>query len=86
MRSYLLYRPDLLLKLELTDRIISYMNRRMCMGIPKGSPTVAKSRTLLLKSYLKSMKSLDFQNLKSRKLVWKLVKSCKFTFPVMLKS
>ena len=26
----------------------------------EGSPTVAKSRTLLLKSYLKSMKSLDF--------------------------
>ena len=47
-----------------------------------GSPIVAKSRTLLLKSYLKSMKSLDFQ---SRKLVWKLVKSRKFTFPVMLK-
>ena len=39
----------------------------------EGSPTVAKSRTLLLKSYLKSMKSLDLQNLKSRKLVWKLV-------------
>ena len=39
----------------------------------EGSSTVAKSHTLLLKSYLKSMKSLDLQNLKSRKLVWKLV-------------
>ena len=34
----------------------------------KGSPTVAKSRTLYLKSHLKSLKSLKFQNLKSRKV------------------
>ena len=32
----------------------------------KGSPTVAKSRTPYLKSRLKSLKSLKFQNLKSR--------------------
>ena len=32
----------------------------------KGSPTVAKSRTPYLKSHLKSLKSLKFQNLKSR--------------------
>ena len=32
----------------------------------KGSPTVAKSCTLYLKSHLKSLKSLKFQNLKSR--------------------
>ena len=59
----------------------------MCcyVALSEGSPTVAKSRTLLLKSYLKSIKSLDFRNLRSRKLLWKLVKSCKFTFPVMLK-
>ena len=31
-----------------------------------GSPTVAKSRTPYLKSYLKSLKSLKFRNLKSR--------------------
>ena len=37
-------------------------------GEVKGSPTVAKSRTLYLKSHLKSLKSLKFQNLKSRKL------------------
>ena len=34
----------------------------------KESPTVAKSRTLYLKSHLKSLKSLKFQNLKSRKV------------------
>ena len=34
----------------------------------KGSPTVAKSRTLYLKSHLKSLKSLKFKNLKSRKV------------------
>ena len=33
-----------------------------------GSPTVAKSRTPYLKSHLKSLKSLKFQNLKSRKV------------------
>ena len=67
--------------------ILSYSMNTELMHVQytEGSPTVAKSRTLLLKSYLKSMKSLDFQNLKSRKLVWKLVKSCKFTFTVMLK-
>ena len=32
----------------------------------KGSPTVVKSRTPYLKSHLKSLKSLKFQNLKSR--------------------
>ena len=36
--------------------------------VSKGSPTVAKSRTLYLKSHLKSLKSLKFQNLKSRKV------------------
>ena len=36
--------------------------------LAKGSPTVAKSRTLYLKSHLKSLKSLKFQNLKSRKV------------------
>ena len=38
------------------------------VGFLKGSPTVAKSRTLYLKSHLKSLKSLKFQNLKSRKV------------------
>ena len=40
----------------------------LTQGISKGSPTVAKSRTLYLKSHLKSLKSLKFQNLKSRKV------------------
>ena len=38
------------------------------LKVGKGSPTVAKSRTLYLKSHLKSLKSLKFQNLKSRKV------------------
>ena len=58
---------------------------RLRVPLAEGSPTVAKSCTLLLKSYLKSMKSLDFRNLKSRKLAWKLVKYRKFTVLVMLK-
>ena len=36
------------------------------MGLYKGSPTIAKSRTPYLKSHLKSLKSLKFQNLKPR--------------------
>ena len=40
----------------------------LTMHIPKGSPTVAKSHTLYLKSHFKSLKSLKFQNLKSRKV------------------
>ena len=38
----------------------------MFIRIVRGSPTVAKSRTPYLKSHLKSLKSLKFQNLKSR--------------------
>ena len=36
------------------------------IGRAKGSPTVAKFHTPHLKSHLKSLKSLKFQNLKSR--------------------
>ena len=39
---------------------------KLCKTATKGSPTVAKSRTPYLKSHLKSLKSLKFENLKSR--------------------
>ena len=44
------------------DRLFTYcdLSTRSNGYKLKGSPTVAKSRTLLLKSYLKSVKSLDF--------------------------
>ena len=46
-----------------------------CTYIFKGSPTVAKSRTPYLKSHFKSLKSLKFQNLKSRKVETVISKS-----------
>ena len=54
---------DLLFK----GRVICFYS---CFAIQagKGSPTVAKSRTPYLKSHLKSLKSLKFQNLKSKKV------------------
>ena len=45
---------------------VDYIYACICVILYKGSPTVAKSRTPYLKSHLKSLKSLKFQNLKSR--------------------
>ena len=54
-------------------------------GKHKGSPTVAKSRTPYLKSHLKSLKSLKFQNLKSRKVETVISKFLYISLPIMLK-
>ena len=47
-------------------RVVFPLDATLYLDYTKGSPTVAKSRTPYLKSHLKSLKSLKFQNLKSR--------------------
>ena len=51
----------------------------------RGSPTDSKSGTPFLKSYLKSLKSLNFWNLKSKKVRELLVNFCIFMVLLMLK-
>ena len=63
-----LHHPTGLFGVTMSPRSASHRPRHDWRALSEGSPTVAQSRTHLLKSYLKSMKSLDFRNLKSRNL------------------
>ena len=51
----------------------------------EGSPTVAKSRTLLLKILFEINEITRFLKSEIEKIVIEASKSCKFTFPVMLR-